>query len=206
MKFYWNKYYRLKKSPLLPSNFAKYCKKKYLKKNKSLLEIGCGNGRDAFFFYKNNLNVTAIDKSESIIKKNKKKNDNINFKKIDVDNKKFFLLGKFNYIYARFFLHTINLNSQNKLFENIVKLSFNRSTLIMLEFRTINDPLFSKGKKISKYERMTDHYRRFIDKDVFKKYLVKNNFKILNIIEKKGLAKYKKDNPVVCRIIFRIDK
>ena len=73
MKFYWNKYYRLKKSPLLPSNFAKYCKKKYLKKNKSLLEIGCGNGRDAFFFYKNNLNVTAIDKSESIIKKNKKK-------------------------------------------------------------------------------------------------------------------------------------
>jgi acyl-[acyl-carrier-protein]-phospholipid O-acyltransferase/long-chain-fatty-acid--[acyl-carrier-protein] ligase len=34
---------------------------------------------------------------------------------------------------------------------------------LYLEFRTIKDNLFKKGKKISQYERITDHYRRFID-------------------------------------------
>ena len=73
----------------------------------------------------------------------------------------------------------------------------------MLEFRTIKDPLYQKGKKLSKYERITDHYRRFINKDIFLNFLLKKNFKIIKIIEKKGLAKYKKDNPVVCRLIAR---
>ena len=110
MKFYWNKYYKLKSSPLLPSTFAKHCKKKILKKNKSLLEIGCGNGRDSFFFFNNKIKVTAVDKSDSIIKKNININNKIKFINMDIKNKKFFSLGKFNYIYARFFLHTINLN------------------------------------------------------------------------------------------------
>ena len=55
----------------------------------------------------------------------------------------------------------------------------------MFEFRTIKDPLFLKGKKISKYERLTDHYRRFIDKDILCKYLAKRKFTFINIIEKK---------------------
>ena len=50
MKNYWNKYYKLKLTPLAASSFAKYCWNNYLKKNRSILEIGCGNGRDSFFF------------------------------------------------------------------------------------------------------------------------------------------------------------
>ena len=73
----------------------------------------------------------------------------------------------------------------------------------MLEFRTIRDPLYQEGKKISKYERVTDHYRRFIDKDILLNFFLKKNFKILKVIEKSGLAKYKKENPVVCRMIVK---
>lgn len=203
MKNYWNKYYKLKKTPLASSSFAKYCWKNYLKKNKSLLEIGCGNGRDSFFFYKKGMRVTAIDKSNPIIKKNIQRNRKINFIDMDITSKKLYSIGKFDYIYARFFLHAINSKSQNNLFKNIKKLCSNKKSIMMFEFRTIKDPLFLKGKKISKYERLTDHYRRFIDKDILCKYLAKRKFTFINIIEKKGLAKYKKDNPVLCRLVIK---
>ena len=202
MKIYWNKYYKLKRSPLSPSSFAKYCEKMYLKKNKKLLEIGCGNARDSLFFNKK-MNVTAIDKSDTIISKNISLNSKINFICLDINKKKFFSLGKFEFIYARFFLHSINERLQNKLFNNIKNLCHKKKTLLMLEFRTIKDPLYQKGKKLSKYERITDHYRRFINKDIFLNFLLKKKFKKIKIIEKKGLAKYKKDNPVVCRLIAR---
>ena len=85
------------------SSFAKYCWKNYLKKNKSLLRIGCGNGRDSFFFYKKGMRVTAIDKSNPIIKKNIQRNRKINFIDMDITSKKLYSIGKFDYIYARFF-------------------------------------------------------------------------------------------------------
>tara|TARA_B100000767_G_scaffold269827_1_gene292308 strand:- start:650 stop:1267 length:618 start_codon:yes stop_codon:yes gene_type:complete len=203
MKLYWNKYYKSKKSPLSPSNFAKYCHRTYLKKNKNLLEVGCGNGRDSLFFLSKKMNVTAVDKSNTIIKKNIDLNEKINFVCLDINNKKIFSLGKFEFIYARFFLHSINEKLQNKLLNNIKKLCVKKKTLLMLEFRTIRDPLYQEGKKISKYERVTDHYRRFIDKDILLSFFLKKNFKILKVIEKSGLAKYKKENPVVCRMIVK---
>lgn len=42
------------------------------KKNSSLLEIGCGSGRDASFMTKNNFDVTAIDGSKNMIEEAKK--------------------------------------------------------------------------------------------------------------------------------------
>ena len=59
-----------------------------------------------------------------------------------------------------------------------------------------------KGKKISKYERMTDHYRRFIDPNKFKKKLEKLGFKILYKKLGINMSKSPNDNPHLCRIIF----
>ena len=49
---HWNKFYSKKKQPIKPSNFAKFLYKKFLikGKGKKLIDIGCGNGRDSFFF------------------------------------------------------------------------------------------------------------------------------------------------------------
>lgn len=208
MTSFWNNFYK-KKKIISPSNFAKYCKNIYLKKNKKILDIGCGNGRDSYYFEKNKLLVTAIDKSTKVIEINKSrlKNKNIKFINLDIDDKKVLKLGKFDYIYARFFLHTINEISENKLISKIAKLSKIKKTIILFEFRTIKDPLFNFGKKLKKYERFTDHYRRFINLKEFKQKLIKkNNFKIIKIIEKKGLAKFKKENPVVARVILKVMK
>ena len=46
-------------------------------------------------------------------------------------------LGKFDFIYLRFFLHAINFKSQLKLFKNIQTIK-NKDALLMLEFRTDN--------------------------------------------------------------------
>ena len=45
---------------------------KKLKKNKTLLDIGCGNGRDTFYFNKKGLNVVGLEKSKIAVKNNKK--------------------------------------------------------------------------------------------------------------------------------------
>ena len=60
-----------------------------------------------------------------------------------------------------------------------------------------------KGKKLSKYERLTDHYRRFIDPKKFQKKLQSLEFKILYKKLGINLSKSSNDNPHLCRIIFK---
>ncbi len=172
---YWNNFYKkfnLKK----PSLFARFVLKK-LKKNSLLLEVGCGNGRDTFFFLKNNIKCTAYDISKTAIVQNRKLFNKVFYKKNICKKKENLKKNYFNYIYARFFLHTINENEQKFFFIN----SFNKlkkDGFLYLEFRTINDVLFKKGKKVSHNERITDHYRRFINPiELLKELKTNYNFK-----------------------------
>ena len=50
---YWNEYYKKNIAPNEPSKFAKDILK-YLDSGKKLIELGCGNGRDAMFLANNN--------------------------------------------------------------------------------------------------------------------------------------------------------
>jgi len=63
-----------------------------------------------------------------------------------------------------------------------------------------------KGKKISRYERLTDHYRRFINVKEFIKKIEKNNFEIIEIKQGINLSKFGSDNPHICRLIFKINE
>jgi tellurite methyltransferase len=207
-KYYWNKFYKkVKFSNIKPSTFSKFCYFKFIKKTKkkSILDIGCGNGRDSVFFYNKGLKVIGIDKSDVVIKINQSrfpKNKNLLFYKKDISKSKLKKIGKFDFIYLRFFLHAINFKSQLKLFKNIQTIK-NKDALLMLEFRTDKDPLINQGKKISKNETFTDHYRRFISVESVLKYFKSSSFRPVYIIEKRGLSKVKKDNPVLCRLILK---
>ena len=143
---HWNKFYSKKKQSRVPSNFAKFINKKFLKKTskKKLIDIGCGNGRDSFFFAKKIFNVTSLDRSDSAIKNNdnyakKNKFKNINFIRSDACEKNILNKKKYDYIYLRFFIHTINYLDQKKLFKLLNRISKKNISLIMFEFRTIND-------------------------------------------------------------------
>ena len=103
-------------------------------------------------------------------------------------------------VYSRFSLHAINKTEEKTFFNNLNKSK--KLQLLMIETRTIYDELFGKGKKISTNEYLTDHYRRFIDpKDIKKK--LKKKFKIIYYFLGKNLAKYKKENPKILRIILK---
>ena len=205
--YYWDNFYQKKIKISKPSSFAKFIVKR-LKKNKTLLDIGCGNGRDTFYFNRKGLSVVGIEKSKIAVKNNKKilvkkKIKNINFLNINIFSKKFENLEKFDYVYLRFVIHAISKKVENKLLKNLSKIT-KKNSIVFFEFRTTKDQLFKRGKILSKYERLTNHYRRFIEFDDFIKTLNKlKNFKILYKFEKKGLAKYKDDNPVLGRIILK---
>ena len=71
-KKYWNAYYEIKKQIDYPSSFANFCfDKEYLKKDMNVVEIGCGDGRDAKFFASKGISVHAIDQSKTVIQRNK---------------------------------------------------------------------------------------------------------------------------------------
>ena len=195
---YWNKFYK-NFSLEEETSFANFIAKK-IQPNKKLLDIGCGNGRDTIFFKKKNLKAVGLDNSKTAINKNKLKNKKI-FKYLDFCKKKI-SLDKFDYIYARFFLHTINENQEYNFFRNCKKISKKKS-LIFLEFRTTKDTLIKKGKRISKKERIYGHYRRFIDVIELKAKLKKLNFKIMYFKVSIKFAPFKNEKPNICRIIIQ---
>jgi len=192
---HWNKFYSNKKQLIKPSNFAKFLYKKFLikGKGKKLIDIGCGNGRDSFFFANKKFDVTSLDKSDIAVKNNliykeKYRYKNIDFIRSDINKKSILKRKKYDYIYLRFFVHTITHLSQRKLFQLLNRISKKRTSLIMLEFRTINDRLMKKGKIISKYERVNNHYRRFINtKDFIKEFMSTIKCKIIYFHEGKGM-------------------
>ena len=204
-KKYWDRFYS-KKKKFPRSTFANFCKKKFIRnkqKNKKLIDLGCGNGRDTIFF-SNKIYSFGVDRSEEAITNLQRKyssNINLNFKKGDLENLNFKTLGKFDYIYCRFLFHAINKKIQTRIFNNL-KYLMKKKCLLMVEFRTDKDPLKNFGKKISKSERYTNHYRRFINLAEFEKIIKKGGFKIKYKTEKKGLSIFNKDNPVLARLIF----
>ncbi|MDC1155100.1 class I SAM-dependent methyltransferase [Candidatus Pelagibacter sp.] len=205
-KSYWNKYYNSKDNNTKPSNFAFFINKKYIKKDTYLLDVGAGDGRDSFYFRNKAKHVYSIDQSNIVIKKNRLKAKRLGLKKISFRNLssnklKKIVNKKINFIYARFFIHAIN-EAEEDIFLKSIKKSFNQKILVAFEFRTTKDTLMNKGKKLSKYERLTDHYRRFIDIKKFEKKLKIMNFKILYKKLGKNLSKSPNDNPHLCRIVF----
>ena len=76
-------------------------------------------------------------------------------------------------------------------------------SLFLLEARSIKDPMYNEGKKLSKTENFTTHYRRFMQLDKIVSKLESRDLEIIYQIEDKDLAVYKDDNPYVIRLIAK---
>ena len=59
-KKYWEEFYNQEKMPFRPSLFSNFVRNNYVKKNDLLIELGCGNGRDAFYFAQSGVNTVDI--------------------------------------------------------------------------------------------------------------------------------------------------
>lgn len=184
-KEYWSNFYKTKQLVLKPSAFALFIYD-YLQKNVNeqftILDCGCGNGRDSYFLGKT-YNVLGID---------------ISYKPNDTDKCKFILdnfckynKNKFNIIYSRFTFHSIT-NEQQEEFLN----SINNNSYLCIETRS------DKSYNINKVYGDT-HYRNYTNIDYLIKLLNKYSFNIIYIEENNGYAKYKDEDPICIRLISK---
>lgn len=202
---YWDGYYKCRKAPSAPSTFAQFCKSNFIDNNHVILELGCGNARDSFYFAETN-SVIGIDASAEVIEQNNSNKDSLGLNNVEFFSGFFgndLDVGKFSnvdVIYSRFVLHAMTEELEDCVLDNSFGL-LPMGGLFMAEFRTIHDPLKEQGTAISENEKITDHYRRFINLEAMKCKLMERGFNILFEIESSGLAAYKEDDPVVARII-----
>jgi tellurite methyltransferase len=209
---YWSNYYSLNE-PKSASAFAEWCLTNHFDQKNKIIELGCGDGRDTFYFIKNGIDIHAIDRCEIAIGKNtnryielykdrRKRFFNFDFENIkDYEEIESIKIIEKNTIYSRFVLHAISEKIEDEII-NFCENKFLPGTRMYHEFRTDKDTLMKKGKKVSANERITDHYRRFINTDSFRKKMKSKNWKELYFNESSGLANYGKEDPVVARIIL----
>jgi tellurite methyltransferase len=198
---YWQKYYSIHSAPYNVTNFARFCSQ-YLNKEKNILELGCGNGRDCIYFNKEiGLNVTGIDQCEAEINY---LNQNYSNERLTFECSDFTDLPKsstrIDYVYSRFTMHSITVKQEDTTI-NWVYTNLSPGGKFMIEARSIKDSLYGKGVAGAINEYTTDHYRRFADLDILKNKLLLAGFSIVFIIEDTGLAIYKDEDPVIIRII-----
>ncbi|MEA1053004.1 adenylyl-sulfate kinase [Lamprobacter modestohalophilus] len=197
---YWEQYYATAAAPDEPSSFACVVAPR-LTPACRLLEVGCGNGRDAAYFARQGHAVTAIDPAAAAIAASRVRYAHlqVRFMQGQIAELATELEGAFAVIYSRFVLHAMTLDEEG-VFIAQARHWLQPNGRLYLECRSINDPLARKGDIISPTERLAGHYRRFIILDELCERLLQHGFRIEEAVEAKGLAQLGDDDPVVIRI------
>lgn len=160
------------------NNFAKRAYKLIKTRNlKTLLDLGCADGRDSIYFSNKGLQVTAVDFSESGINKLKSQNAKINCLLLDIRNTKF-QENSFDVIYAHLSLHYFDDETTSKIFDNLYKI-LKKDGLFLLKCKSTDDPLFGQGEKVGENMYKKGHVRHFFTKEYMTEKL--KSFKTIKV-------------------------
>jgi bifunctional enzyme CysN/CysC len=200
---HWKDYYSSNEVPSNPSSFAEFVMDRE-GSGKSLLEIGCGNGRDTFYFAKNGMKVTGIDYSPEAIEacKNQRGSESMDLFSGTIDSIDELKSTSYELAYSRFVLHAMPLAEEKIVLKECYEL-LSENGVFYIECRSNKSERFRKGDVISSDERSDGHYRRFIDFLDLQSRLIDCGFTIIDAIESDGLAVYKGDDPVLIRIVAK---
>jgi hypothetical protein len=195
-KEYWDNFYKSNLSKTLSTNsdFSNFVLEKILDipKNEelSLIDLGCGNGKDTTFFVNNKINAEGIDLSIDSSLPYVRQGDALSISK------------PYDIYYLRFFIHTLIEEDVDRLFNNISN-TMKQSSLVFLETRS------SKGITNQPYSETNfrssiggEHHRTLYSLDYLSSK-VSEYFDIEFSVEKQGLAIFREKNPYIIRIIAR---
>lgn len=126
---YWDTFYSSFRERV-PSDFCRWVCGEYLTSPRVVVDIGCGNGRDASWMALRGHNVLAVD-SCAIAGKDA---DPARFMACDALD----VPGTFDVVYSRWFLHAIPYDAQ-LLFIKSLSSKINKNGLLALEFRTTDE-------------------------------------------------------------------
>ena len=167
-----------------PTKLAKLAEEIMSKENVTkILEIGCGQGRDATHFSKLGYQVDAFDLSENAINYiNKTKNvfgyENLNVFVHDATKKLDFPKDHFDFVYSNLALQFFDIDTLERIFENIQRVMKDDAT-ILFSTKKKGDKYYDFGTKINEYA--FEHKgitRYFYDKHLLEEVL-KKKFEIL---------------------------
>ena len=197
---HWSSYYSSGAAPSEASQFAVAVNEK-IKSGSKLLEIGCGNGRDASFFAHEGHTVVALDPSAGAIDvcRENDKSGVIDYRHGNLPGILKTFHGNFDVIYSRFVIHAMPLVEEIRTIDAAAKVT-SLGGMIFIECRSINDQLAREGEVISPTERIAGHYRRFIVKEELESRLAAAGFKIIDSVESKGLAVFGDNDPMIIRV------
>ncbi len=199
---YWNKFYQDVSGLNEPSLFAQMCIK-YMNPGESIVELGCGNGRDSIYFYNQKLDVTAIDASWTAINSFEMYRDHDHMNCVCADFVSWMERCKetFNHCYSRFTLHAIN-EAQEDILLHKVHDALKKKGFFYIEARSTEDELYGLGQCVGRNAfRYNGHFRRFIDMDELKDKLLKMGFEIVYSAKERGFAPLGNSNPPMIRMI-----
>jgi len=153
------------------------------RRQRSVLDVGCGNGRDSLYFARKGLKVTSVDFSKKGLKLFERKIKKENLKNIKLMRKEIskmkFKDNSFDVIYAHLSLHYFDDQTTTKIFNRLYKILKNKG-LIFIKCKSTDDPFYGQGKKIDEdiFVRK-NQIRHFFNKDYMREKLQK--FKVLKI-------------------------
>jgi cyclopropane fatty-acyl-phospholipid synthase-like methyltransferase len=198
---YWNKFYSdnvSEKKLTVPSQFAAFVLGETHAID-SIVEFGCGNGRDSAFFARHGKTVFALDLSSDGIAINQETYahvSNLKFHACDVTADIPDIGLNHNEpkaIYARFFIHALQTEDVAKFFANCSKL-MSPQDLFFIEYRTEDDAERTKATSA--------HYRNFLNAAKVEAMLNANGLKTSYLVQGLGFAKWKVDDAFVARHII----
>lgn len=211
-KGFWDRYYSNQVDNKVwlesPSQFAAFVGSNNSRDTR-LLDIGCGNGRDSIFFATLGFEVTCVDYSQAALDVCKATADRRKLNivtqvltvasfadvfKFSAENK-----DKFGIVYARFFLHAIDDNSER----NLLRLAFDvvePGGKFVLEYRCLATD-GSNAHEVN-YEN-GQHYRRLIQQENFEKSAITTGFTIEYSTLGFGHAKFRAEDPLIGRIVLK---
>lgn len=209
-KNFWDTYYSEREKNAVfvtePSGFSHFALNNLDEQSKTLIEFGCGNGRDGIFFAKQGIDVTLTDYSEAALeycaKAAEQQGTKVSTRPLNiVDVSQSLSFGKanterFDVVYSRFFLHAVNETGQRNFLATAHSILKNGGRLIS-EYRCID----KSQNKTMVYEN-GEHYRRLIDQDQFLAEARSVGFEVLHEETGYGLAKYKSEDPFIGRVVL----
>lgn len=184
---YWERLYSKKNYfGTGPTKLAKICES-IIKDNHitNILEIGCGQGRDALHFSHLGYNVYALDISEKAINFVNEMKQSLNYKNItaiihDIEKPLNHSNEFFDFVYSNLTLQFFDIDSLQKIFNNISTI-MKKNSLFLFSTKKEGDKYYNFGTKINNYVFKYEGIIRYFYTEKMLSKILSKNFDILKI-------------------------
>jgi SAM-dependent methyltransferase len=202
---YWEDFYRRNSAavPPEPSKFARWVADRE-RPGALLVDMGCGTGRDSLWLARRGFTCVGLDYAAPAVQVAQGAADaaglGARFYQADLADPagverivdRVTGHGTPDVVYARFFVHAIDDDVRQNLW------SFAGSVLpaggrLYAEFRT--EPTVHE---------FGEHYRHFVASDVVVEELQSLGWEVVERLDGRGMAVYKHEDPVVCRLVAQL--